>query len=76
MHAEKVTFYSAKDTAMHYDLTAVTMIAIFYFFPAIVSIHRRHHNRLAISAMNLLLGWTFLGWIAAFIWGLTAVREY
>jgi hypothetical protein len=32
---------------------------------------RRHHNRSAIIALNLLLGWTILGWITALVWSLT-----
>jgi len=29
---------------------------------------------MAILVLNLLLGWTFLGWVGALIWSLTAVR--
>jgi hypothetical protein len=28
----------------------------------------------AIFALNLLLGWTLLGWFAALVWSLTAVQ--
>jgi len=45
-----------------------------YFIPAIVAHDRRHHNRYAIYALNLLLGWTVIDWIAALVWALTAVR--
>jgi ABC-type transport system involved in cytochrome c biogenesis permease component len=45
-----------------------------YFLPALVAISRHHHQRWAISALNLLLGWTVLGWIGAFVWALTATR--
>jgi hypothetical protein len=51
-------------------------IAVFllYFFPAIVASCRKHHNYSAILALNFLLGWTFLGWIASLVWALTAVQ--
>lgn len=45
---------------------------IMYFVPTIIAISRGHHNALAIGILNLLLGWTFLGWIAALVWSVTA----
>lgn len=43
-----------------------------YFLPTMVAGNRDHHNFGAIFATNLLLGWTGIGWIIAFIWALTA----
>lgn len=48
---------------------------IIYFIPNWIAIARKHHNGTAIFVTNLLLGWTALGWIAALIWSLTAVRQ-
>jgi hypothetical protein len=31
----------------------------------------RHRDTAAICALNILLGWTALGWISAFVWSLT-----
>lgn len=45
-----------------------------YFLPAVVASARRHHQTGAIFVLNLFLGWTFLGWIAALVWAATAVR--
>lgn len=42
-----------------------------YFAPAIVAQVREHRSSLAIGALNLLLGWTLLGWVAALVWALT-----
>lgn len=42
--------------------------------PPIIAALRGHHNTLAITALSILLGWTVLGWIAAFVWSLTAKR--
>jgi T4 superinfection immunity protein len=36
----------------------------FYFVPAIIAFYRRHQHRWAIAVLNLLLGWTGLGWVA------------
>lgn len=37
-----------------------------YFLPTLIS--RRKRNATAIFWLNLLAGWTFIGWIAALIW--------
>jgi len=41
-----------------------------YFIPTIIAFKRKKKDRLAIAALNLLLGWTFLGWVIAFVWSL------
>jgi len=46
----------------------VPVFLIVYIIPFIVAIGRRHRFRVAIGLINLLLGWTFLGWIAALVW--------
>jgi hypothetical protein len=42
-----------------------------YFLPATIAINRDHYNAKAIGALNLILGWTILGWLFAFIWAWT-----
>jgi len=42
-----------------------------YFVPSIVAVTRGHWNRTAIFVLNLLLGWTFVGWGIALVWALT-----
>lgn len=55
-------------------ITPFTVIIIIgYFVPALVAYKRGHQNTMAITAVNILLGWTALGWIAALVWSLTAV---
>ena len=49
----------------------VISFLFFYFIPFIVAHERRHRNYEAIGALNALLGWTVLGWIAALVWALT-----
>lgn len=44
--------------------------AVLYFLPSMIGFIRRKRNAIAILALNLFLGWTFLGWVAALIWSL------
>jgi hypothetical protein len=46
-----------------------------YMLPAVVGSCRHHHNQLAITMLNLLLGWTGLGWALALVWACTATRR-
>jgi Superinfection immunity protein len=48
---------------------------LFYFLPAFIAIMRGHQNAAAICVLNLLLGWTFLGWTVALVWSFTAVER-
>jgi hypothetical protein len=45
-----------------------------YLLPTFIAFSRGHHQRAAILLLNLFLGWTFLGWLAALIWSATATR--
>lgn len=47
-----------------------------YLLPAIIAERRRHRNKGAIAVLNVLLGWTFLGWVVALIWSSTANTDY
>lgn len=44
--------------------------AALYFIPTYVAHCRTHHQFPAICALNILLGWTFIGWAVALIWAL------
>ena len=46
--------------------------AVAYLFPAILASSRKHANSTPICLLNIFLGWTFIGWIAALIWSTTA----
>jgi nicotinamide riboside transporter PnuC len=45
--------------------------AALYLLPSIVAAVRHHHNTVAIIVLNVFLGWTFLGWLAALVWSAT-----
>ena len=44
-----------------------------YLLPVSIAASRSHPNTMAIAALNILLGWTMLGWVASLVWALTAV---
>ncbi|NTW84185.1 MAG: superinfection immunity protein [Chlorobiaceae bacterium] len=41
---------------------------IMYFLPTIVAMLRDHRQKLQVFILNLLAGWTFVGWIVAIVW--------
>jgi uncharacterized membrane protein YqaE (UPF0057 family) len=56
-------------------LVAIGLMVAVYFLPIIVASSRGHHQAFAIFMLNLLLGWTLLGWVAALIWSFTATAR-
>ena len=54
---------------------ALLVIFVPYFFPFIVAALRGHHNMGGVFIVNLLLGWTLIGWIIAFVMACTSVRR-
>lgn len=48
---------------------------VLYLIPALVAYRRRHPNAAAIVLLNVLLGWTVLGWAAALVWAATAIAK-
>lgn len=49
----------------------IAVIAAVYLLPTVISAIREKKNTGAIFVLNLLLGWTLLGWIGALVWSLT-----
>ncbi len=49
------------------------VVAVVYGAPGAVAVWRGHPARLRIVALNGLLGWTGIGWIAALFW---STRRY
>lgn len=47
-------------------------LVVVYLLPSIIAAERGHMSSGAIFALNLLAGWTALGWLAALVWSLTA----
>jgi hypothetical protein len=52
-------------------LLLIFMVGVIYFLPALVAWGRHHRNGLAIFVLNLLAGWTAIGWLVAIVWAFT-----
>lgn len=55
-------------------LLLLVLSAALYLIPTLVAVLRKHHQVGAIVAINILLGWTFLGWVVALALSLSAKR--
>ena len=44
-----------------------------YFLPFIIALARRSPQTVAIFFLNLLAGWTLIGWVGAFVWAVITV---
>lgn len=53
---------------------AIVIVAL-YLLPTVVAFQRQTPNRVAVLALNILLGWTLLGWVVAFVWSCTNVSK-
>lgn len=51
------------------------ILAVAYFVPSLIAL-ARGNNFPAVFALNLLLGWTFVGWVVALVWSLTATPRW
>jgi hypothetical protein len=49
------------------------VVLALYFLPSLIAAVRSHHQQVAIVGLNLLLGWTLVGWVVALVWALTAI---
>lgn len=57
-------------------LLCVVLIGLFvYLLPGAIAVLRGHHNAFAILLLNVLLGWTFVGWAVALVWAFTVVER-
>lgn len=41
---------------------------VLYFLPSLEAWLNKHSNLAAVGLLNIFLGWTFIGWVAAYIW--------
>jgi len=57
------------------ELLGTLILLAVYGLPSIIAIASGKQNAAAIVILNLLLGWTLLGWIAALVWAAMAEPE-
>lgn len=63
------SWYWSNSSPVVFYLVMVLSWAL-YFIPAVVAFLRAHHSKVAILTLNILLGWTGIGWIVALVWSL------
>jgi hypothetical protein len=44
-----------------------------YLLPSGVAIARNHNRRRSIFLLNILLGWTVMGWLVPIVWAASAL---
>ena len=49
-------------------VVGAAIVLVLYLVPSIDAIYRKHPKAGWIILMNLLAGWTLLGWGVAFVW--------
>src|SRR5215472_16652098 len=49
-------------------LFIIALLIAGYFLPTIIARKRHHRNIQGIFVLNLLLGWTLIGWVGALVW--------
>ena len=50
------------------EIIAPLIVIPVYFVPAVVANRRKAEHEVSIFWVNLLLGWTVLGWLAVLFW--------
>ena len=53
-----------------------TLFALAYLIPTFIALTRQRDQRLKIFLVNLLTGWTLIGWMVAFIWPATLPWDF
>jgi hypothetical protein len=48
---------------------------VVYFLPSVIAMNYRVRRSGAITTMNLLLGWTFIGWALALVWAIAEAES-
>ena len=53
-----------------------TLFLLGYFIPTFLALFRQRDQRLKLFLVNLLTGWTLVGWMVAFIWAVTLPWDF
>lgn len=46
----------------------IVVLQFIYYIPAIIAMSKKRPDTLKIFIINLIVGWTFLGWVIVFVW--------
>jgi hypothetical protein len=50
------------------NVILLLLILLIYMLPTLIAFSREHPRRLDITVINILVGWTLIGWIIVFLW--------
>jgi hypothetical protein len=56
-------------------ITFVVASLAVYFLPTVIAMARQHPAQVSILLVNLFLGWTLIGWVAALAWSAMPITE-
>lgn len=56
-------------------LSVFVWAPLLYMLPTIEAFIRGHNNKPGIAVLNVFLGWTLIGWVAALVWALKRPTE-
>ena len=49
---------------------------VLYFLPTMIALSKPRHKYVsAIVTLNILLGWTIIGWVVALVWSMMKEKE-
>lgn len=54
-------------------MVLILILMFIYFIPYLVAFDKKNAD--AILVLNLFLGWTLLGWVAALIWAMVSPKR-
>lgn len=50
-------------------------VVVLYMLPTVIAMGREHPHRQEVALVNILLGWTLIGWVGVFLWASLAQVE-
>lgn len=50
------------------DVLIILVVFLVYWIPFAVAVGRDKRDQTAIFILNLVAGWTFIGWVVALVW--------
>lgn len=53
-------------------LVVMVIVVCMYLLPLLIAVKRKVINKTGIVILNVLLGWTLIGWVGALIWASSA----
>jgi hypothetical protein len=68
------SFVDGISNLMGFYLVLGSMLGL-YTAPLIIAVARGHRRWPWIGFLNFAAGWTVVGWIAALVWSVTAIRQ-